>query len=191
MSERRIETSPQSQLDDRRPRSLDAVRKAPPAAADDATLDDPRRHRFARGLFGNLRRIGAEAVSITLGRLVRDSDRTGQEQADTGAESPPGAPSATVRKLGMLHGVTERLRGAADSFVAAKLDEIEARVDVKLDDIEGRIDHKLVQIHKQLGELRDREIRHRLRLLKLTLIFTVLVGLLSLGYKWLTRWMAG
>ena len=53
--------------------------------------------------------------------------------------------------------------------------------------IETRLDQKLIQIHKQLGQLRDKEIRHRLRLLKLTLMFTVLVALLSLGYKWVSK----
>ena len=75
------------------------------------------------------------------------------------------------------------MRGAADAYLAAKLDEIEARVDDKLDHIEARIDRKIVELHQQLVELRDREVRHRLRLLKITLIFTVLVALLSLGYK--------
>ena len=45
----------------------------------------------------------------------------------------------------------------------------------------------LIDLHKQMAEMRDRELRHRLRLLKITLIFTVLVALLSLGYKWLSR----
>lgn len=91
------------------------------------------------------------------------------------------------KRASMLGSVAEKLRGAADSYVAAKLDEIEARVDQKLDEIEGRIDRKLLEIHEQLGDLRDREIRHRLRLLKITLAFTVLVALLSLGYKFLVR----
>ena len=84
----------------------------------------------------------------------------------------------------MLHAVAEQLRGAADSYLAAKLDEIEARVDEKLDHVEQRIDRKIVELHEQLAEMRDRELRHRLRLLKITLIFTVLVAIISLVYKW-------
>ncbi len=193
MSERRFEKPAESRLEhSQEARSVGHNDLAGREAPDDVA--ERRHRRFARGFFGNLRRVGAEAVAVTLGRLIKDKNEPGTgadaTENDTGEPGPPSPPPATVRKLGMLHGVTERLRGAADSFVAAKLDEIEARVDVKLDEIEGRIDHKLVQIHKQLGELRDREIRHRLRLLKLTLIFTVLVGLLSLGYKWASRWMA-
>ncbi len=109
-------------------------------------------------------------------------------------EPPPAAPTAPEssqtpatgnheHRIGLMHTVAEKLRGAADGYIAAKLDEIEARVDAKLDDIEHRIDHKIVELHQQIAEMRDRELRHRLRLLKITLIFTVLVALLSLGYK--------
>lgn len=145
---------------------------------------------FSRGIFGNLRRMGAEMVSVALGRLIEGPGRASEEgDAAAGDQLPEDEQKreTNIRRLGMLHGVTEKLRGAADTFVAAKLDEIEARVDTKLDEIETRLDQKLVQIHKQLGQLRDKEIRHRLRLLKLTLMFTVLVALLSLGYKWLSK----
>ena len=71
-----------------------------------------------------------------------------------------------------------------------KKGEIEARVDAKLDAIEGRIDRKIVELHRQLAEMRDRELRHRLRVLKITLIFTALVALLSLVYKWVSvHWL--
>lgn len=89
----------------------------------------------------------------------------------------------------MLHAAAERLRGAADSYIAAKLDEIEALVDAKFDRVEARIDAKVVELHRQLCELRDRELRHRLRLLKITLIFTVLVAILSLGYKCVVKYL--
>ena len=73
------------------------------------------------------------------------------------------------------------------SEVLIKLDEIEARVDAKLDGIERRIDQKILGLHEQLRALRDQELRHRLRLLKLTLLFSVLVAVLSLGYKWIVQ----
>ncbi|MCH7871880.1 MAG: hypothetical protein IID33_09285 [Planctomycetes bacterium] len=144
--------------------------------------------KFFRGIFGNLRNMGTEMVSVALGRLLDDPAKASAE-----VDGPPSDSLADEQRetnqerLGVLHGVTEKLRGAADTFVAAKLDEIEARVDTKLDEIETRLDSKLIQIHRQLGQLRDKEIRHRLRLLKLTLMFTVLVALLSLGYKWLSK----
>ena len=46
---------------------------------------------------------------------------------------------------------------------------------------------KIVELHEQLVEMRDRELRHRLRLLKVTLIFTALVAVLSLVYKWVSQ----
>ena len=141
-------------------------------------------------LFGrigqSLRNTGREAVAVVLGRLL-DRPAPPEAQPPDDETTPP----ETSRRVGMLHTVTEHLRGAADSYVAAKLDEIEARVDAKLDAIEGRIDRKIVELHRQLAEMRDRELRHRLRVLKITLIFTALVALLSLVYKWVSiHWLA-
>ena len=64
-----------------------------------------------------------------------------------------------------------RIRGVADDYVREKLDEIEARIDQKLDEIDQR-----------LAEWRDREIANRLRIIKITLIASILVALLSYGY---------
>ena len=171
---------------------MDELDKTGPGPNEPALPDKPpsKRRVFSRGIFGNLRRMGTEMVSVALGRLIEGPAPTAEEgDAATGDQLPEAEQNreTNIRRLGVLHGVTEKLRGAADTFVAAKLDEIEARVDAKLDVIETRLDQKLIQIHKQLGQLRDKEIRHRLRLLKLTLMFTVLVALLSLGYKWVSK----
>lgn len=155
------------------------------AAADHAeTSASPP--RGVRGFFRHVQAIGRDAASIARGRLPESSD----EQRE------PGKPGEQTlengeRKVGMLHVAAERLRGAADTYIAAKLDEIEARVDSKLDHIEDRIDEKMLELHRQLRDLRDRELRHRLRLLKITLVFTVLVAALSLGYKLLVNYLAG
>jgi len=74
---------------------------------------------------------------------------------------------------GIVGGIANRLRGAADDYIQIKLDEIEARIDAKLDQIDAR-----------LSEWRDREVANRLRILRITLVFTVLVALLSLGYNY-------
>lgn len=79
-----------------------------------------------------------------------------------------------VQEHGIVGGIAERLRGAADDYIRVKLDEIEARIDEKLDQIDNR-----------LAEWRDREVANRLKILRITLIFTVLVALLSLGYNWI------
>ena len=142
-----------------------------------------------RGLLGGvasyLQGMARDVVSVAAGRLL---DRPlNDEPAPTAPTAEPPADEASALRLRLLSRVADQLRGATDSYIAAKLDEIEARVDAKLDHIERRIDDKIVELHRQLQELRDQELRHRLRLLKITLIFTVLVALLSLGYKWLSR----
>ena len=80
---------------------------------------------------------------------------------------------------GIVGGIAQRLRGAADDYIQVKLDEIEARIDLKLE-----------QIDKRLAEWRDKEVANRLRILRITLAFTVLVALLSLGYNYTQKRMA-
>lgn len=84
-----------------------------------------------------------------------------------------------IEDHGLVGGIASRLRGAADSYIENKLDEIEVRIDKKLEDIDRR-----------LAEWRDREIANRLRILRITLAFTLLVGLVSLGYNYVKVWMA-
>ncbi len=57
----------------------------------------------------------------------------------------------------------------------------------KLDEIELRIDQKLNEIDQRLAEWRDREVANRLRILKITLGFTVVVAVLSLLYNYAKR----
>lgn len=139
-------------------------------------------HSRLTGLFSQLRSVSQGAVRAALARLIegpREPDAP-VENADEAAAVPP----QESRRIRVLHTVTEQLRGAADNYVAAKLDELEARVDVKLDQIEERIDRKITELDQQLSQMRDRELRHRLRVLKLTLVFTVFVAVISLVYKW-------
>ena len=81
-----------------------------------------------------------------------------------------------IAQEGLVGGIASKLRGVADDYVAQKLDEIEHRIDRKLDEIDGR-----------LQEWRDREITNRLRIIKITLVASILVLLLSLGYKYMDR----
>jgi len=83
-----------------------------------------------------------------------------------------------IEDRGLIGGLTGRLRGAADDYIREKLDEIEKRIDRKLDEID-----------KRLGEWRDREIVNRLRIMKITLVASVIVAVISLVYNGVSRWV--
>lgn len=138
---------------------------------------------FVRGAVGYFRQMARDAISVATGQVVEEELEANRQNTDS---NTPAKTEDSDKRIGVLHGVAERLRGAADSYIAAKLDEIEARVDAKLDHIEERIDVKIAELNKQLAELRDQELRHRLRILKITLILTVIVAAISLAYRWLT-----
>lgn len=158
--------------------------------ADPTEVSEPApRRSVIGGFFDFARRTGGDFLSMAIGKIITPQEddtaviREGQEAARKAVEP--------TERLAMLHDVAQRLRGVADDFIAAKMDELEARVDAKLDQIEKRIDDKIVALSRQLQELRDQELRHRLRILNLTLIFSVLVAMLSLLYKWLSKQWAG
>ena len=157
----------------------------PPDAGAELTTGK-RRGGLVR-LFEQVKAAGREVAAVARGKALE------QPATPSEAEGLPDKPGETGAesdwKVKMMHAAAERLRGAADSYIAAKLDEIEARVDAKLDHVETRIDAKIVELHRQLREMRDRELRHRLRLLKITLIFTVVVAVSSLVYKWLSDYL--
>ncbi len=81
-----------------------------------------------------------------------------------------------IEEDGVVGGITRKIKGVADNYVHQKLDEIEARIDHKLDEIDGR-----------MSEWRDREIQNRLRIVKITIIATIIVALISLGYDYMRR----
>lgn len=134
-----------------------------------------RQDGFWKRLSRKRRRLAASIVT----RLV---DKPGKEQAgdyqflpeDPADRSQPDRESlrTEIEEHGIVGGLASRIRGAADVYVHDKLDEIEARIDAKLNEID-----------KRLAEWRDREVANRLKILRITLIFTVVVALLSLGYN--------
>jgi hypothetical protein len=97
--------------------------------------------------------------------------------AGPAAPAQPTAGSATIKheieESGLFGGIAGRIKKSADSYVNQKLDEIEARIDRKLDEIDRR-----------LGEWRDKEIANRIRILKITLWASVIVGAFSLIYTY-------
>jgi hypothetical protein len=90
---------------------------------------------------------------------------------------PPTAPGTIkddIEESGLFGGIAGRIKKSADSYVNQKLDEIESRIDRKLDEIDRR-----------LAEWRDKEIANRIRILKITLWASIVVGAISLIYSYL------
>ena len=158
--------------------ALARLRGNPASQADNAE-EIIARLRKQDGLWKKLRRKRRSALGSLVAKLV---DRGGNEQTADYQFLPEGkingaAPAqeslkSQIEEHGVVGGLAQRIRGAADDYVRIKLDEIEIRLDAKLD-----------QIDKRLAEWRDREVANRLRILRITLIFTVLVAILSLGYN--------
>ncbi|CAN5430356.1 hypothetical protein BH09PLA1_BH09PLA1_07350 [soil metagenome] len=90
----------------------------------------------------------------------------------------PASQSSTIREeieeSGLIGGIANRVKRTADSYINQKLDEIESRIDRKLDEIDRR-----------LAEWRDKEIANRIRILKITLWASIIVGIVSALYAYL------
>jgi hypothetical protein len=132
-----------------------------------------RRLRRLHGWRDAWRKRRRRMVAALVGRLV-ESEAARDETAPA-ARNDDGGFRARVESEGVIAGIAGEIRGAADDYLAQKLDQIEQRVDAKLDDIDRR-----------LAEWRDREVAARLRMLKYTLLASILVALISLGYDYLT-----
>lgn len=125
----------------------------------------------SESVWARVRRKRRALAGSLLTKIVRqDSGRQTDEYRFLPEDSGPSL-KAHIEEEGMVGGIARKLRGVADDYVHEKLDEIEARIDRKLDEIDRR-----------LGEWRDREMSNRLKILKITLIVSILVALLSLGY---------
>jgi len=72
-------------------------------------------------------------------------------------------------------------------FAAGARFAFDEYIDTKLDEIEARIDRKLDEIDRKMDAWRTREVRHRLRILKYTVIATVIVATLSILYRLFVR----
>ncbi|MFO0973426.1 MAG: hypothetical protein U1A27_08325 [Phycisphaerae bacterium] len=138
------------------------------------------------GLWPKLARLRRALVGSVVARLVEGKSGSPAAGAGEGANAyrflpeQPAERGATLKheieSRGVIGGLANRLRGAADDYLREKMDEIETRIDRKLDEIDRR-----------LSEWRDQEVLNRLRILKLTLAASVLFALVSLGYHFVTR----
>jgi hypothetical protein len=137
------------------------------------------------GFFGKLNRKRRSMVASWVARIIGEDEAgadygylppAGQGSTSGAAAAAAGRDSSIKQEIeesGLIGGITSRLKKTADSYVNQKLDEIESRIDRKLDEIDRR-----------LAEWRDREIANRIRILKITLWASVLVGAFSLIYSY-------
>ena len=132
-----------------------------------------RRLRRSEGFWARTKRRRRAIVGSWITRIVEKSTPQGDYQflpeEDAGASL-----KERIEEVGVVGGIAQKLRGAADQYVHEKLDEIERRIDRKLDEIDRR-----------LCEWRDREVKNRLRIVKITLITAIIVAAISLGYDYL------
>ncbi|MCC7290554.1 MAG: hypothetical protein IT449_00670 [Phycisphaerales bacterium] len=134
-----------------------------------------RRLRKAEGFWSRLRRVRRSWMASLVERAI-EPDRAGEEYRFLPDDDERKVIRERIENVGVVSGLARTLRGVADDYVAEKLDEIERRIDRKLD-----------QIDQRLCEWRDREVANRLRLIKITLVSTLIVAVISLGYEYVKR----
>lgn len=122
------------------------------------------------GLRGVWRRTRRRVLGSLIGRLVDQSGDSGEAYQFLPEENGASL-RRRIESSGVVGGIAKTLRGVADDYVTEKLDEIELRIDKKLDEID-----------KRLEEWRDRELSNRLKILKATLLLSIIVAVISLGY---------
>ena len=130
--------------------------------------------RKSEGIWQKLRRRRRSLAGGLLAKLIHENSGDGSKEYRFLPEDKGPSLKTHIEEEGMVGGIARKLRGVADDYVHEKLDEIE-----------GRIDRKLDEIDKRLGEWRDREVSNRLKIMKITLIVSILVALLGLGYDYL------
>ncbi|MEA2708582.1 MAG: hypothetical protein QOF78_1183 [Phycisphaerales bacterium] len=166
-----------------------------PAAGADPVPVLIRRLKRQEGLFAKLNRKRRAMLGSIVSNMIGDTSAAGDYQylppqpgatptTSTSTAPPPPGPAGTIKdeieESGLFGGIAGRIKKSADSYVNQKLDEIESRIDRKLDEIDRR-----------LAEWRDKEIANRLRILKITLWASVIVGVMSLIYSYVKIYFAG
>lgn len=130
------------------------------------------------GIFSKINRKRRAVLGSMVAKVMGDNDTASDYQflpPTSGATGPGKAGSIKdeIEDAGLFGGLTNRIKKSADSYLNQKLDEIESRIDRKLDEIDRR-----------LAEWRDKEIANRIRILKITLWASVIVGLFTLVYAY-------
>lgn len=153
---------------------------------DEPIPDIIRRLKKQEGFFAKLNRKRRALLGSIVSNMIGDSaeaeDQPYQfvppQAGSSGSATPPPPRQAGIKEeieeAGLFGGIAGRIKKSADSYVNQKLDEIESRIDRKLDEIDRR-----------LAEWRDKEIANRIRILKITLWASVIVGIVSLLYAYI------
>jgi len=154
----------------------------------DADEQDPipvliRKLKRQEGFFSRLNRKRRSMLGSIVAGIVGESDVSRDYRFLPDPSAPSTAPQPEsikedIESSGLFGGITNRLKKSADQYLNQKLDEIEARIERKLDEIDRR-----------LGEWRDKEIANRIRILKITLWASVIVGVFSLIYAYVTQYL--
>ena len=153
-----------------------------------------RKLKKKESLFARLGRARRSALGSMVSKIIGESDNAKEyyflpstQNPVTGATEstlpPPRAAHSIkdeIEESGLVGGLTNRIKKSADSYLNQKLDEIESRIDRKLDEIDRR-----------LAEWRDKEIANRIRILKITLWASVIVGVVSLIYEYVKAYLPG
>ena len=163
-----------------------ALMRGLPAAPEDPVPVLIRRLKKQEGLFAKLNRKRRAMLGSIVSNMIGDPSAAADYQylppqqgpTPSTTTAPPPAPMGTIKdeieESGLLGGIAGRIKKSADAYVNQKLDEIESRIDRKLDEIDRR-----------LAEWRDKEVANRIRILKITLWASVIVGILSLIYSYI------
>jgi len=150
----------------------------------DAGENDPvpalvRKLKKQEGVFARLSRKRRAFLGGMIARMIGEEGPSDYQFLPPDGSTPPPAASGSatikddIEESGLLGGISSRIKKTADAYLNQKLDEIEARIDRKLDEIDRR-----------LAEWRDKEIANRIRILKITLWASVIVGIVSLIYSY-------
>jgi hypothetical protein len=151
-----------------------------------------RKLKRQEGFFTKLNRKRRAALGSLVSKVIGEDEAEKEYQflpapqqpsgPSTGSAPPPRPSSIKedIEESGLLGGLTNRIKKTADGYVNQKLDEIESRIDRKLDEIDRR-----------LAEWRDKEIANRIRILKITLWASVIVGAFSLIYSYVKVYLVG
>jgi hypothetical protein len=150
--------------------------------AEDAVPALVKKLKKQEGLFSRFKRKRRSMLGSIVAGIVGESHGPGDYkflppgpgEAEAMQAPRSGGIKEEIEDSGLFGGISNRLKKTADQFLNQKLDEIEARIDRKLDEIDRR-----------LTEWRDKEIANRIRILKITLWVSVIVGIFSLLYSYI------